>query len=55
MAAASGVKMMGMGPMLPPSLAMGLLAVQAATSTVQVVSLTNLASLRSVLAVAGRA
>ena len=53
-AAASGEKMIGRGPTPPPSLAIGLVAVQAANSTARVVSFASLASLRRALAVPGR-
>ena len=55
MAAGSGEKEMGIGPLPLPSLAIGLTAVQAASSTVLVVSLASLASLRRARAEAGSA
>ena len=54
-AAASGVKIRGTGPEPPPSLAMGLIAVQAAISIALVVSFASFAFFRRALAVLGRA
>ena len=54
-AAASGVKIRGTEPEPPPSLAMGLIAVQAAILIALVVSFASFAFFRRALAVLGRA